>query len=141
MKTEIERLKKASPNQTAKERFKAAALNVFPIFFVRILTFIPSSGRTLPRTPRDKSRVLVLHIQAHFSLTYLYFVRIINIYITSMFNLLNCCCMEDRCRVQCQNIDGNQGPSPVNPSVMSSGTVEQALFVDICVLLDQLEAI
>jgi len=28
MKTEIERLKKADPTQTAKDRFKAAALNV-----------------------------------------------------------------------------------------------------------------
>lgn len=30
MKTEIERLKKSNPNQTAKDRFKAAALNVIP---------------------------------------------------------------------------------------------------------------
>lgn len=28
MKNEIERLKKANPNQTAKDRFKLAALNV-----------------------------------------------------------------------------------------------------------------
>lgn len=33
MKTEIERLKKSNPSQTAKDRFKSAALNVLNYLF------------------------------------------------------------------------------------------------------------